>query len=227
MTVHAATATTMLDRMMTDPRGMQALHSTHQGLRAGRWSKEYMDAIGQCGVRARTSWPMEQVAAFAQVHSMVTRGLVVMVPVGTGGKPGKDDQREANAAALAHLPHPFTAKVDMNQNCGDGDGMVYWSEPIEVSMATGLIEREPDGTTRPVSLHHFIPPGRATLEIGSSLPSRTWMHLTLEGGAVARWPYGHSCFRLLVNLDYAEGIYRLGEALEPRRSQVLAQATLW
>jgi hypothetical protein len=215
MTAHEFSARAILDQMMSDPAGAQVLQTAYAGLRDGRWSEEYMDAIGQHGVRARTGWPMEQVAAFARVHGMVAAGDVAMVPVSTDGPPHADGEREANAAALSNLPHPFTASVGMTQQCGDSDGAVAWSEPIEVTVATRIIEPSADDFSRPYGLHYMIPPGKATLEIGSSLPSRTLMHLAMEGGAVARWPYGYSCFRLFVNLDYAAGIDRLAEGFEP------------
>lgn len=227
MTVHISTADHMLDHMMSELEGQRALHATHQGLRDGRWSEEYIDAIGQHGVRSRSGWPMAQVAAFAVVHGMIVAGDVAMVPVSTDGPPCRDSDRAANVAALSNLPHPFTASVDMEQNCGDGDGMIAWTEPIEVTVSTRLTDLMPNGVRYPHSLHLVIPAGKATLEIGSSLPSRTWMHLALEGGAVARWPYGHSRFRLFVNLGYAAGIERLGESLEPAatssRNSALAQ----
>jgi hypothetical protein len=199
MTVHLVAAHAMLDDTMATPEGAAALHLVSQGLRNGDWDDGlgYVDAIGQLGNRSHSSWPMEQIAAFAAVHGMIHTGAVAMVPVATRGTPRPDKDREANAGALSSLPHPFTAAVDMDQRTAECDGMVYWSEPIEVSVATEIIEDD-----RPLSLHYMLPPGSAPLEIGSSQPSRTWLHLVLDGGAVARWPYGHSCFRLLINLAY-------------------------
>jgi hypothetical protein len=49
----------------------------------------------------------------------------------------------------------------------------------------------------------MIQPGEAPLEIGSSLPSRTWLHLR-EDRAVARWPYGHDSFMLFVKVTCIE-----------------------
>ena len=68
-------------------------------------------------------------------------------------------------------------------------------------LATGLIARHADGTTHPLPIRFTIPPGSAILEIGSTLPSRTWAHLIDRGGSLARWPYGHKRIRLMVNLD--------------------------
>lgn len=227
MTIHISAAREMLDDMMAEPECLQVMHSVHQGLRKARWSNEYVDSIGQLGVRSRSSWPMEQVAAFATVHAMITSGRVAMVPVSTDGAPHPDKEREKNAAALSSLPHPFTASVSMTQNNADCDGHVSWSEPIEVSAATGIIGQEADGTTRPLSLHFMIPPGDAPLEIGSSHPSRTWMHLAIDSGAVARWPYGHSCLRLFVNLAYMSERLEMAERLERGVQSPTAQATLW
>ncbi len=46
----------------------------------------------------------------------------------------------------------------------------------------------------------MIPPGRAVLEIGSTLASRTWTHLEMGWGSVARWPYGEPFLYLFLNL---------------------------
>lgn len=211
---------------MADPDGPQTMHGYYLALQEGRWDKEYVDSIGQMHrVASSVSWPMEQVAAFADIHAMIGSGLVAVVPVSTAGPPHRDSARQANADALADLPHPFTASVDMDQHNGDFDGMVRWSEPIEVSLATGLSERQPDGYMQPISAHYMIPPGAAPLEIGSSAPSRTWMHLVGEGGTVARWPYGHSCFRLFVNLDYMNKKNEWAEswdALSPKEAAAVA-----
>ncbi len=157
-----------------------------------------MDSIGQ---NPWDGWPMEQVAVFIKIQVMIHTGLVAMVPLSTPRPPLADRERAGNAEALASLPHPFTASVDMYQSNEAGDGLLSWSEPIEASLSTGIIGRDSDGRTRPVPVHFMIPPGSAPLEIGSSLASRTWTHLVMDSGRVARWPYGHSRIRLLVNFD--------------------------
>jgi hypothetical protein len=142
---------------------------------------------------------------FATVHSLIHSGRIAVTRISTADTPGCDRDRAANAIALSRLPHPFTAWVDVKQRGADRDGTISWSAPIEVSLATGLIDRRPDGCTRPYSLHFMIPPGEADLEIGASLPSRTWMHLVVESGKLARWPYGQSCLWLFVDLRHLTG----------------------
>lgn len=200
-TTHEYMAECTLERLLSDADGREALALARSGLREGKWHDAYVDAVGQHGLLPRTSWPMEQVAAFAEVHTLVFGGAVAHIPVATLRPPLRDADREGNAEILATLPRPFRAEVDMHQANAGGDGTVSWDEPIWVSLATGLIDRHPDGTTTPFPLHIKVPPGSAVLEIGSSLPSRTWEHLIWGGGSVARWPYGHSLFVLFLNLD--------------------------
>lgn len=198
---HAFLAEMTLERYLEDPRGPEMLRLARQGLREGKWCDEYIAAIGQQAYVKPPSWAEEQVLAFALVHALIMGGAVAEALVSTGGRPRRDADREGNAALLADLPRPFAAEVDMQQHNDPGDGTVHWSEPIRVSLATGLIGRQADGTTHPLPVRFLIPPGSAVLEIGTTLPSRTWAHLVNGSGKVARWPYGYDRFRLMVNLD--------------------------
>jgi hypothetical protein len=201
VTSHEFMAEMALERFLATPDGHAALRLARQGLRSGQWDDEYIAAIGQHGLLDPSSWPEEQIAAFAEVHALIYGGSVATVLVGTGAEPREDADRKGNAAILATLPPPFRASVDMRQQFGEGDGRLAWDEPVRVALATGLIEHCPDGRTYPHTLSFTIPPGSAVLEIGSSLPSRTWAHLTDRGGKVARWPYEYDRLRLMVNLD--------------------------
>ena len=218
MTDHETWAELALERFLGNPDGREALYLARQGLRTGQWDDEYVSAIGQHGILDPSSWPEEQIAAFAHVHALIYGGSVATVLVGTGSGPYRDSDREENAAVLATLPRPFRASVDMSQRFSQGDGKLTWDEPVRVSLATGLIDRRPDGTTYPLTASFKIPPGSAVLEIGSSLPSRTWSHLIDRAGKVARWPYGCDRLRLMVNLDVTSMIgYRADELMREYR----------
>lgn len=80
----------------------------------------------------------------------------------------------------------------------------------------------PDGQTRIATEHRILPPGQASLEIGTTLPSRTLLHMC--GGGVARWPYGSETVRLLVNLEDPWS-HLVAEQWEMR--QRAEQETLW
>jgi hypothetical protein len=202
VTNHVYMAQMILESLLSDTDGLEALRLAQQGLQEDKWGDEYTAAVGQYGMLPSSSWPIEQVAAFAKAHSMIYGGSVAETIVSTRGTPLRDSEREGNAAILADLPQPFSAEVNMRQNNAEGDGILTWDKPARVSLATGLIDRRPDGSTSPLLVTFTIPPGSAVLEIGSSLPSRTLAHLT-ETGKVARWPYGYSRIRLFVNLDPA------------------------
>jgi hypothetical protein len=208
-----------LERYLNDPDGPGVLHQARQGLRTGQWNEEYVAAIGQHPTADPASWPQEQIAAFIEAHLLGIGGSVAEVLVGTGGEPLPDADRAGNQAILATLPRPFTAEVDMRQNNREGDGMLRWSEPIRVTLLTGLIDRNADGTTWPLPVSFLVPPGSAVLEIGSTLPSRTWTHLVDRTGRVARWPYGYDRIRLMLNLDLSSMMsHRLAREVEELRA---------
>lgn len=198
MTVHEDMARTALDDFMGDAEGARALQVYVQGIRDGRWSQEYRDVIHQH--HWASHWPYEQVAAFALVHSDLMSGDVADVQLTTfGHAPSPDRERSANAAALADLPRPFIAEVDMGQNGGDADGRLRWVEPIRVEVSTGVPFTDPCGHTGPVPAIRTIPPGSVPLEIGTTMASNTLFHLRRDRG-VARWPYGHDLIRLFVSV---------------------------
>lgn len=203
-TFHQRAAQDLLDRMLDHPTASRLLADTRQRFKqpAGHpaaFDDDYAAAIGQTLRSAPAGWPMEQVAAFAAVHAMVCAGEVAQVLIGAAGGPVVDSHREENAAQLADLPDPFQAAVDADQNRAECDGTLKWDAPIVLDAATGvvLLDSCRRGVKQPVSIVTTVAPGWAPLEIGTTLASRTLLHL-LEEGAVARWPYGSDCIRLLV-----------------------------
>lgn len=198
-TVHESAADALLSTFLADPQGGELLATYSAGLREGRWDREYLEAIGQHRWE-NGRWPLEQVAVFARIHSEIMSGDVAEVEIGTAGNtPGPDSDRGGNAAALADLPAPFTALVDAGQNCAGQDGWLSWSEPIIMSVSTGSPVTEPGGTTYPETAECLIAPGRVPLEIGTTKPSNTLLHLRSHRG-VGRWAYGHDRILLLVSL---------------------------
>lgn len=191
---HIEAAGAPLDRFLDDPAGAQALLIYRDGIKSGRYG-DTADVIGQ--QHWRNSWPMEQIACFGIVYSELCSGGTAQVQISAGGPPGEDADREGNQTLVADLLGPFEAEVFEYQNCEDQDGVLRWSEPIQMEVATGKGIVHPDGTTQPEIVVREIPPGSAPLEIGTSFASNTLMHLR-RNRAVARWPYGHDRIRLLV-----------------------------
>jgi hypothetical protein len=190
---HIDAAEKTLDRLLADPAGGRALQVYREGIRSGRYGAT-ANVINQ---HHWNTWPLEQVACFATVYSELCSGDLAQVQISVGGAPGEDADRAGNQALLADLPWPFTADVCAHQNCADEDGMLHWSEPIMMEVATGVGLAGADGETRPQTEIREIPPGSAPLEIGTTFASNTLMHLRGDR-ALARWPYGQDRIRLLV-----------------------------
>ena len=203
-TLHEAAAKHLLQRWQAVPEGRDALAAIMDGLAEKRWSRPYMRAIGAV-FRAPSSsrgWPLEQVAAFGELHARICKGLVGRALIGVEGRPGRDADREGNAVKLADLPPPFRAAVNPDQNLADQDGFLSWSTPIEVEAGSVCVT---------------VPPGRVPLEIGSTKPSRTLLHVAMDHG-VARWPYASEDIHLFVNLGKRSGEI-LAERWQGRRAK--------
>jgi len=187
-----------LELGLREPGYAPMLMEAKDQLRAGRrWSRDFVDAVG----RDRwDQWPLHQVDAFACVNALVHTGAYGRVQISVGGKPRADKEREANAAMLADIHPSFIAELDMDQHCGDSDGRLYWCDEITVECSTGTSYYDPTGHPGSVMTSRRIPPGSVPLEVGSTLPSRTVVHMAMDGG-VARWPYGSELITLFLNLQ--------------------------
>lgn len=198
MTAHEDAAQQAGLDMMSRPDGPEALGVYYEGLREGRWPRKYLDVIGQDGSRAG-AWDLGQMTSFAYFHAEWMAGGFGCVELGLVDPPGGDADRVGNAAKLADLPDPFVAHVDMTQNNADQDGFLEWTDQIFLHVSTGEPEPHPGGGEQPRMTKTWVKPRTVPLEIGTTKPSRTWLHMQREG-AVARWPYGHDRITVFVNL---------------------------
>lgn len=188
----------------SDPETAKIIPGCIEGLRTGRWSRDYLDAVGQLHWGGPSQWPRHQVAAFAHMHAYLESGLAAQVAIHVGRAPCRDAERDANASALANLPSPFTAHLDRTQRNADADGWLKWYSPITVLCATEAVYY-PSRASNPTAVRapRIIPPGEVPLEVGSSPPSRTFMHIHEDLG-VARWPYESTHITLFVSSKFPE-----------------------
>lgn len=221
-TVHEIAAQNLCEKVLAKPGGVSLITSFVQGLKEGRWSTPYIDAIGQSFRGSPRTWDPAQIIAFMETHSRICRGAVAQCVIGIGKQPLRDNARIENQVILADLPHPFTAVVPEAQGHGDPDGLLEWSEAIICDVTTGEVETLPGGQTRIATEQRILPPGQAPLEIGTTLPSRTLLHMC--DGGVARWPYRSETVRLFVNLEDPWS-HIVAEHWEMR--QRAKQETLW
>ena len=154
--------------------------------------------IGQTQ-RRPAYWPLEQVSAFIKVHAGLMSGQYARVEVSVGYTPGPDADRAGNAAKLRGVHHLFQAELDMRQHGADCDGSFSWGSPIEVNKSSGLGLVTSCGTA-PVNMGMTVAPGAVPLEVGTTKPSRTYLHLQQDGG-LARWAYEDDRIGLLVNVE--------------------------
>ncbi len=173
-------------KLAEKPGGAKLLRTIREGFAEGRWSSEWKDSLGQ-----PWNWTPGELYMWAKAHAMTCTDQVARVWVEVGEEPTRDRRRAENAAALAGMAQPFVAHLDMNQNGGDCDGYVEWTEPITCSLTTDGV----DGTVD-IPAYSGVP-----LEVGSSNPSTVYMHLMFSG-AVARWAYGHERMLILIGAPH-------------------------
>lgn len=106
-TVHEDGAKRMAGRWDSDPQTTRIISACSEGIRTGRWSRDYVDAIGQIQWGGPSKWPRHQVAAFARLHYFLMKGAASMLCVDLGMVPYADAERNANTRALRSLPEPF------------------------------------------------------------------------------------------------------------------------
>jgi hypothetical protein len=201
-TSHQRGAHAVLDRILTrEPTAAALVRTRNRLARGGHFSVGFVDAVGQLHRKAPGRWPVHQVAAFLNVHAEVGAGEYAIAQVEVGATPRPDADRDGNAAALADLPWPFAAHLDMGQNAADEDGTLTWAQDIVVTRSSGVPFtagcRRPESLTIPT----IVQPFQIPLEVGTTLPSRTLLHLEEDGG-VARWAYGSTDLYVLLNLRH-------------------------
>lgn len=201
-TSHQRGAHAVLDRILTlEPTAAALVRTRHRLAVGDHFTPEFVDAVGQMHRLTPGNWPVHQVAAFLDIHAAIGAGRYAMVQVEVGTAPRPDAGRAANAAALADLPEPFMAQLDLDQNAADEDGKVAWTEDVIVTRSTGVSYTAgcavPESLTIPTVVGSF----RVPLEVGTTMPSRTLLHLEEDGG-VARWAYDSTDLYILLNLGH-------------------------
>lgn len=190
-----------------DSRGSSIIPEGIERIRTGSWNRDYLDAVGQLPWGGPSKWPHHQVGAFAWIHIQLMSGRAADVIIDVGHTPFPDAERDANATVLTELPEPFIAHVDKTQCNAGQDGWLEWTAPITVrrSARIAYYSSALDGPS-PVIIPQTIPPGRVPLEIGTTPPSRTSLHL-IEDRGVARWPYEATWIWLFISSKFPKPMF--------------------
>ncbi|GHE11920.1 hypothetical protein [Streptomyces alanosinicus] len=198
--LHQAVAERQLVDLLATRETAVALVQARSAHLSGRFGS-YGDAIGQQHRTLPSRWRAEQHASFLMVHAAVASGRAAVAAVALGQAPAADADRALNGRALGRLPQPYCAEVDPDQKSGRCDGLMRWETPAVARQSTGCSFtsvgcRSPYPV--PVYTRTWLDPMEIPLEVGDSLPSRTWAHLEQDGG-VARWPYGSAFVWIFVS----------------------------
>jgi hypothetical protein len=201
-TSHERAARAILGRMLMDEGAAAALVRTRRRLaEKGSFEQAYVDAAGQMRRSTPRTWPPHQAAAFLQLHAMTGSGRYAIARVEVGSTPKADAEREANADALVGLSEPFIAELDREQKAADEDGVLHWTQEITATRCTGAVQLMNCGVKDPVVAPVMVQPCSVPLEVGTTMPSRTLLHLVEDGG-VARWAYGSTDLFVFLNLHH-------------------------
>lgn len=203
MTVHEDAAHVLLEELQSEPDGASMLARMTASLYEGAYSRQLIAWVGQTQ-REPAYWPPHQVAALTHVLDGLAYGRIVRRRIQVGATPGPDADRQGNAVKLKAVGQPFRTQLSMSQNGADSDGTFSWEQPINLWRALGVRLLQEKGIYGSLHAPFEVKPWKVPLEVGYTLPSRTLMHLTVEG-AVARWAYDDTEICLLLDLS------RLGE----------------
>lgn len=198
MTVHEDAAAAMLEELQEDPEGALTLARMSASLREGAYNRQLIAWVGQTQ-RDPAYWPTPQLAALIHVLDGLAHGRIVRRRIRVGATPGSDADRQGNAARLRGVDVPFHAQLDMSQNGADCDGTLSWDRPVNLWRALGVRMLHEEGLHGSLHAPYEVRPWRVPLEVGYTLPSRTVVHLLMEG-AVARWAYEDKEICLLLDL---------------------------
>jgi hypothetical protein len=188
VTAHEQAARHVLANWLRDPEKALFVAQSLSEIANGRFNGSELASVMGRGWRSGAMSP-EQMLMVMFTHIDNCAGRIARTMVRAASEPSGDRFRDENAAALADLPHPFAACVSPSQHGADCDGWLEWSDPIEAQVCTNETFAGDGGRREHVQVMVRIEPDRIPLEIGSTLPSRTRLHL-VESGGVARWPYG-------------------------------------
>lgn len=202
-TLHDDLAHSLLLKFLDD-KEESTLPVALRSLMGDTHSEQYINAIGQDYRCDPHQWPIEQILMFARMNEMIMGGLISQFEINIGRVPHKDHMRKENSSTLSQIPRPFKAELDMTQRNGDQDGWLTWKNSITVTKSVGAAFFSsgfchPAPIVRPIK----IPAGQVPLEIGTTKPSRTVLHLIEERG-VARWPYNSEIITVFISSRFPQ-----------------------
>lgn len=175
-----------VDEQMTEPGFGPVIGDVLKKIRSGWFPKWEID----CVLQKHVPWyDLYDAYAFAQIHTMMWSGEVVVVKVAMGDEPFPDACIKQNDAVMKKMVRPFVG--NFYGGLRDQDGWVEWTEPV---FGTEFFVDDEDVEHKRLV---EIPVGGVPLEVGSTYAARTLGHIYSDPG-VARWPYGSKDMWIMV-----------------------------
>ena len=181
-TVHGNAIISTVRNVFTDnPEWVPILAEYQIRINTGFYDAWYLDAVVQRP--DGTIYDIFDAYCFAQIHTMVMGGDVLIGRVDVEAEPLGDKAIGENASLLRNLPSPFWATF--TGGLADFDGRLGWNHEIVLGQydAGGHV------------VEQAFMPESVRLEVGYTTSSRSLLHV-LESGGVARWPYGSPSIHL-------------------------------
>jgi hypothetical protein len=181
-----------IDRMIVDDPGsaMTFLRLARDlNHKEGHWHPDLVDIVVQ-GEGGR--YDIHDAYCYAVFLGFLTRRKVAFRTFGTDGPPARDREKEQNDAIFRGLDPESPFFGEFHGGAGDSDGVFGWRKPIEMYLIA------PDTPEEYEVIE--VPPTILPLEVGTTMGSRTLLHL-MEDRGIARWPYGHDILHCFYVVD--------------------------
>lgn len=187
-TIYKQGVSTQVTRLLSEPEWMMVLSMHIHDLRNSNYPDSYVDVLGQ---EWRKGNELESAYAFANMHTWIREGDIVLCSIDVGTEPTNDARIIEMNRRLKDLPIPFRA--EFWGGTADVDGVVSWNRPIHAVIRRGR-------NTAWV----LVPPGKIGLEVGYVDPRKMMLYLNPNSGqlGMARWPYGQERITVLLNAKY-------------------------
>lgn len=207
--------------MIEKPENAPILFRVMRRIRAGNYRpKTLVDAIFQRNdpINIYETW------CFAQIWAALVQGRVGTAWIRVSDSPFSNADIDHNNTILAHLPAPYRAEFSPKQS-GD-DGFVEWSEPITLQ---GAVPRHSPADDRqpPLPGTFRAEPRSIPLEVGYTSAEKTYEHLFIKNGALARFPYESNHIVILYNRRFEEEFAQHFETDMMNREEKRGRGNLW
>lgn len=200
MTVFDDLGSLVLDRMLSDQVGMQALITIKNNLSSGKYGY-WKDIVFQEWDRFEAANALVNAACYAQIHTSLHLGQIAMCQIHIGSTPHADKEQELNSSDLARglsglidsrnrLPSPSFSGEFWGGHGVDSDGTIEWK-----GNAAFTIFRE-GSQDKEIAISDYVVP----LEVGYTKAARTLHHLMFSRG-IARWAYESEYLYILKVID--------------------------